>query len=177
VLLHYTFILPLSEGSLWQNAPPETMDDSTPQAFLSSFRSDLLRRRVGFVALAVMLALACLQLLNNLVWYLLIPLFARLIAHSGSVMFDDRQLIFPTQQLMASITQFALAVVAVYYLNRWLVGRRRRPAGPPEQDPVVNELGNNPHDPSLRMSLGALADEANRREEKASAAAEASGTK
>lgn len=158
---------------MWQNAQA-MMDDSTPASFLQSLRTDLLRRRVGFVTLAVLFALACLQFVNNLVWYLVLPILRRILSKSGSVIFDDRALEFPTEALIASVLQFALAIIAVYYLNRWLVGRR---AAVRADEAEVLEEQEPELDPSLNVALGDLADDANRLEQtKASAAAEAPRT-
>jgi hypothetical protein len=53
--------------------------DDTPKAFLEEIRTSILRKRVGQIALAVVIAQAIWRLVNALTWYLLVPTAARML--------------------------------------------------------------------------------------------------
>jgi large-conductance mechanosensitive channel len=94
--------------------------DDTPGHFVQELRSSLLRKRAGQIALAVILAEACLRFLNALTWYLLVPAIGKLLdGHTESVLFQTRTP-FPWQPLLGSMLDFAVALIFVFYLNRWI---------------------------------------------------------
>ena len=96
--------------------------DDTPKAFLEELRSSLLRKRVGQIALAVVLAEAAWRLVSSLTWYLIIPLIARgLRGNTESVLFaGSTNRPFPWENLFGSLLEFGLVVILVFYLNRWV---------------------------------------------------------
>ena len=97
------------------------MDDN-PKAFLEELRSGILKRRVGQIALAVVLAQAVFRLLNSITWYLIVPLIGRALnGHTESVLFEDatrNPLRWDT--LFGAFLEFTLTVIFVFYLNRWI---------------------------------------------------------
>jgi hypothetical protein len=86
-------LLPLlSHIHVTQYADDQTrrMDD-TPKHLLDELRTDLLGKRLGQIALAILLGEAALRFVNSLVWYLLIPIFGRALEnHTASVLFEAR---------------------------------------------------------------------------------------
>ncbi|MFI5107241.1 MAG: hypothetical protein ACHP78_00175 [Terriglobales bacterium] len=135
------------------------MDDN-PRAFLEELKHSIFRRSVGKIALAVVFAMAVMRFISNLIWYLVIPILNEFFRQSGSVLFPkERQ--FPVVQLFGSVMEFAGAVIAVFYLSRWVQKKPREAAiGQAEQ----LELGLEPEEPALQVALGSLAEEANRRD-------------
>jgi len=101
--------------------------DDTPKAFFEELRSGLLKKRVGQIALAVVLAQAVWRLMSSLVWYLIIPVIGRsLEGHTESVLFESAaQRPFPWEALFGSLLEFVLTVVVVFYLNRWIHNKPR----------------------------------------------------
>jgi len=94
--------------------------DDTPGQFIQELRSSLLRKRAGQIALAVILAEVCLRFLNALTWYLIVPTVGKLLeGHTESVLFQTRTP-FPWQPLLGSVLDFAVALIFVFYLNRWI---------------------------------------------------------
>ena len=129
--------------------------DDTPGHFVQELRSSLLRKRAGQIALAVILAEACLRFLNALTWFLIVPTIATLLkGHTESVLFETRTP-FPWQQLLGSALDFAVALIFVFYLNRW-IHRTPGEAGPPltapdllsEPEPEIAPLPAKPERPS-----------------------------
>jgi large-conductance mechanosensitive channel len=106
------------------------MDDS-PKAFLEELRSSILKKRVGQIVLAVVLAEAVWRLINALTWYLIIPIIGRVLeGHTESVLFEGTRHPFPFEALSASFLEFMLTVIVVFYLNRWI--HAKSPQGPIE---------------------------------------------
>jgi large-conductance mechanosensitive channel len=105
--------------------------DDTPKAFFEELRSSILKKRVGQIALAVVLAEAVWHLVNSLTWYLIIPLIGKsLEGHTESVLFETAtRRPIPWENLFGSIMEFILILIVVFYLNRWI---HRRPL-PPEE--------------------------------------------
>jgi large-conductance mechanosensitive channel len=102
------------------------MDDS-PKEFGHEFKSAILKKRVGQIALAVVLAESCIRFLYALTWFLVVPTISSLVAgHSESVLFRTNT-VFPWQQLFGSCLEFALAIIFVFYVNRWIRGTLPRP--------------------------------------------------
>ena len=94
--------------------------DDTPGHFVQELRSSLLRKRAGQIALAVILAQASLRFLNALTWYLIVPTVGKVLeGHTESVLFQTRTP-FPWQPLFGSMLDFAVALIFVFYLNRWI---------------------------------------------------------
>src|SRR5580700_9341486 len=109
---------------LWHNCSAYRgydMDD-TPGHFLQELRSSLLKKRAGQIALAVILAEACLRFLNALTWFLVVPIIAMVMkGHSESVLFERQtRAPFPWQPLFGSLLDFTIALIFVFYLNRWI---------------------------------------------------------
>jgi len=106
--------------------------DNSPREFAHELRSAVLKKRVGQIALAVVLAEACIRFLNSLIWFLVIPIVASLLqGHTESVFFQNK-LIFPWEQLFGSLLEFILAIVFVFYVNRWIRGSLPKPSAPEE---------------------------------------------
>jgi large-conductance mechanosensitive channel len=122
--------------------------DDTPGHFIQELRTSILRKRVGQIALAVVLAEACLRFLNALTWFLIVPLIGDLLdRHTESVLFVTPRP-FPLQQLTGSVLDFGLAVIFVFYLNRWIHRQSasvehslQNPITPPEEG-VENSTAN-----------------------------------
>jgi large-conductance mechanosensitive channel len=94
--------------------------DDTPGHFVQELRSSLLRKRAGQIALAVILAQAAHRFLNALTWYLIVPTIGKLLeGHTESVLFQTRTA-FPWQPLLGSVLDFGVALIFVFYLNRWI---------------------------------------------------------
>jgi large-conductance mechanosensitive channel len=96
--------------------------DDTPKAFLEEFQSSLLKRRVGQIALAVVLAEAAWRLVSSLTWYLIIPLIGRALRGNTESVLLGRATTnpFPLENLFGSLLEFGLVVILVFYLNRWV---------------------------------------------------------
>jgi large-conductance mechanosensitive channel len=101
--------------------------DDTPKDFLEELRSSLLRKRVGQIALAVVLAQAAWRLVTALVWYAIIPIIGKsLRGNTESVLFTGATTHpFPWDNLFGSLLEFTLTVILAFYLNRWI---QRKPA-------------------------------------------------
>jgi large-conductance mechanosensitive channel len=107
--------------------------DDTPKAFFEELRSSIFKKRVGQIALAVVLAEAVWRLVNSLTWYLIIPLIGKsLDGHTESVLFETAtHRPMPWENLFASLLEFVLTLIVVFYLNRWV---QRRPMRAPAPD-------------------------------------------
>jgi large-conductance mechanosensitive channel len=98
------------------------MDDDTPKGLLGELRTTILRKRVGQIALAVVLAEAIWRLVSSLTWYLIIPAIGKF--HHGqteSVLFrsaTNSPIRWDT--LFGSLLEFVLVVIVVIFLNRWV---------------------------------------------------------
>jgi large-conductance mechanosensitive channel len=112
-----------------------TMDD-TPRQFIDELRLAIVRRRIGQIALAVVLAEECIRYLSAIVWYLVIPMIAGLLeGHTESVLFQSqRNRNFPWLQLFGSTLEFVAVIIFVFYVNRWLYGRNRPRRHPDEEE-------------------------------------------
>jgi large-conductance mechanosensitive channel len=101
------------------------MADGSPAQFIDELKGAIIRRRIGQIALAVVLAEACIRYLNSLVWYLIVPLIANIVqGRTESVLFRAPRT-FPWQQLTGSTLEFIVAIVFVFYVNRWIHGLSR----------------------------------------------------
>ena len=141
------------------------MDDN-PRAFLEDLKHSVFRRSVGRIALAVVLAMAVIRFITNLTWYLLLPVLDTFLRQSGSVLFAKREP-FPAVQLVGSVMEFAGAIIAIYYLNRWIQKKRTTTSHAAEQldlsfkqkeEPLLEAAAA----PAVQVDLGSLAEEANR---------------
>jgi large-conductance mechanosensitive channel len=101
--------------------------DDTPGGLVEEFRAALLRKRVGQIALAVVLAQAAWRFINSLVWYCIIPAVGKTFqGHTESVLFETAtHNPFPWKPLFGAALEFTLTLILVFYLNRWI---HRRPA-------------------------------------------------
>jgi large-conductance mechanosensitive channel len=117
------------------------MDDS-PKAVLEELRTSILKKRVGQIALAVVLAEAVWRLINSLTWYLIIPLIGKVVqGHTESVLFESAtRHPIPWENLFGSVLEFVLTLIVVFYLNRW-VQRKPVPASPANIDVEYNSVG------------------------------------
>jgi large-conductance mechanosensitive channel len=99
--------------------------DESPRQFLDGLKLTIFRRRIGQIALAVVLAEACIRYLSALVWYLIIPVISNLLEnHTESVIFANRRS-FPWEQLAGSTIEFATVLIFVYFVNRWIYNLSR----------------------------------------------------
>lgn len=126
--------------------------DDTPGQFLQELRSSLLKKRAGQIALAVILAEACLRFLNALTWFLVVPIIAMVLkGHTESVLFETQtRAPFPWQPLLGSLLDFAIALIFVFYLNRWIhraPGEGRGPAAVPGPEEIESETPSHQTDP------------------------------
>jgi large-conductance mechanosensitive channel len=125
------------------------MDDS-PRQFIDELRFAIVRRRVGQIALAVVLAEECIRYLSAMVWYLIIPIVAKVLeSHTESLLFQSQsQRPFPWIQLFGSTLEFVAAIIFVFYVNRWLYGRNRPRPRPTEEEiraeQMIKERGSEP---------------------------------
>jgi large-conductance mechanosensitive channel len=116
--------------------------DDTPKAFLEELRSSLLKRTVGQIALAVVLAEAAWRFVSSLTWYLIIPMIGKALrGNTESVLFRKSTTYpFPWDNLVGSLLEFGLVVIMVFYLNRW-VQRKPKPFQMPDIEPEFSSTG------------------------------------
>jgi large-conductance mechanosensitive channel len=117
--------------------------DETPKAFLEELRSSLLKRRVGQIALAVVLAQAVWRLINAVTWYLIIPVIGRALrGNTESVLFSGSTAKpLPWESLFGSLLEFALTVILVFYLNRWVQRKATQSAPAESVEPEYSSAG------------------------------------
>jgi large-conductance mechanosensitive channel len=116
--------------------------DDSPKAFLEELRTSLLRKRVGQIALAVVLAQAAWRLVTALTWYLIIPVIGKALRGNTESVLLGRATAnpFPWENLFGSLLEFGLVVIPVFYLNRWIRRREKpdfksEPPSEPEPEP------------------------------------------
>ncbi|MFZ0279815.1 MAG: MscL family protein [Candidatus Sulfotelmatobacter sp.] len=116
--------------------------DDIPKAFLEELRSSVLKKRVGQIALAVVLAEAVWRLVNSLTWYLIIPIIGKsLRGHTESELFESTTTHpMPWENLFGSLMEFVLTVIVVFYLNRW-VQQKPTPSPPLDVETEYNSVG------------------------------------
>jgi large-conductance mechanosensitive channel len=101
------------------------MSDDSPQKFLEELKHSIFRRRIGQIALAIVLAEASIRYLNALIWFLVIPVISNgLKGHTESVLFASQRA-FPWDRLAASTLEIIAAILLVFYANRWMYGLNR----------------------------------------------------
>jgi large-conductance mechanosensitive channel len=99
--------------------------DDTPRQFLDELKFAIARRRIGQIALAVVLAEECIRYLNTLVWYMIIPAVANVLqTHTESVLFQTRSR-FNWELLAGATIEFFTAIIFVFYVNRLVHGRNK----------------------------------------------------
>jgi large-conductance mechanosensitive channel len=102
--------------------------DDTPRAFLEEFRSSILKKRVGQIALAVVLAEAVWRLLNAFTWFLIMPIIGGFIQwQNESVLFARSRGPILWENLFGSLLEFLLTIILVFYANRWIHSKARSP--------------------------------------------------
>lgn len=108
--------------------------DETPKDFLEEIRTSILKKRVGQIALAVVIAEAIWRLVRALTWYLLIPIVGKILqGNTESVLLkNSTSQPFPWEYLGGSVTEFLFTVIVVFYLNRWI--HQKPPANEPEHE-------------------------------------------
>jgi large conductance mechanosensitive channel len=109
------------------------MDDDTPKGLLGELRTTILRKRVGQIALAVVLAEAIWRLVSALTWYLIIPLIGRFLhGQTESVLLEgESSKPIRWDTIFGSVLEFVLVVIVVIFLNRWI---QRKPSRPDDDD-------------------------------------------
>jgi len=113
--------------------------DETPRQFFDELKLAILRRRVGQIALAVVLAQECIRFLNALIWYLVIPLLENALeGHTESLLFQTRRP-FPWINLAGSVLELLAAIIFLFYANRWIYGRNRPRPQPAEEFPTLEQ--------------------------------------
>jgi len=94
--------------------------DDTPKAFVEELRSAILKKRVGQIALAVVLAQAVWRLLNSFTWFLIMPIVRRFLEGGNESVLVGTAGLISWDNVLGSVMEFLLAVVVVFYLNRWI---------------------------------------------------------
>jgi len=109
--------------------------DDTPKGLLGELRSTVLKKRVGQIALAVVLAEAIWRLISALTWYLIIPIIGKFLhGQTESVIFEAaRSNPIRWDTLFGSLLEFVLVVIAILFLNRWI---QRKPSRPSDEEPT-----------------------------------------
>jgi len=121
--------------------------DDTPGQFVQELRYSLLKKRAGQIALAVILAEACLRFLNALTWFLVVPIIAMVLkGHTESVLFETQtRAPFPWQPLFGAILDFSIALIFVFYLNRWI-----HHAAPKDGERLAGSDRSSPSEPEMK---------------------------
>jgi large-conductance mechanosensitive channel len=108
----------------------------SPRQFVDGLKSTIFRRRIGQIALAVVLAEACIRFLNAFVWFFVIPVISNALkGHTESVLFKEQR-IFPWEQLAGQLIDFAVALAFVYFANRWIMNLSRQRIAESEAPPM-----------------------------------------
>jgi len=120
---------------MWQNARTMEPTGESPGELIDGIKFTIFRRRIGQIALAVILAESCIRYLSALVWYLIIPIISNVLAtHTESVLFSTRRN-FPWEMLIGNTIEFATAIIFVFYANRWIY----RLSKPPQRNEEHSE--------------------------------------
>jgi large-conductance mechanosensitive channel len=100
--------------------------DDTPKAFIEEFRASILKKRVGQIAIAVVLAQAVWRLLNAFTWFFLMPIIGGFIQwQNESVLFAKSRGPIVWESLFGSLLEFLLTIIVVFYANRWIHTKAR----------------------------------------------------
>ena len=103
--------------------------DDTPKDFIEEFRAAILKKRVGQIAIAVVLAQAVWRLLNAFTWYLIMPIIARFLQGQTESALLPRSSGTPIlwENFFGSLLEFLLTVIVAFYANRWIHAKPRHP--------------------------------------------------
>lgn len=114
--------------------------DDTPRQFFEEFRSSILKRRIGQIALAVVLAEAIWRLVNAFTWFLAMPIVGRFFSGQTESVLFRRSANSPIalESFFGSVLEFLFTLIVVFYLNRWVM---RRPAKPQPVEPEYSIVG------------------------------------
>ena len=114
------------------------MNDDSPKGLLGELRTTILKKRVGQIALAVVLAEAVWRLVSAFTWYLIVPVIGKFLhGQTESVLFQaPSNTPIRWDTLFGSLLEFLLVVIMVVFLNRWI---QRKPARPQEQEPTEDD--------------------------------------
>jgi large-conductance mechanosensitive channel len=115
--------------------------DETPKGLLAELRTSVLKKRIGQIALAVVLAEALLQLVTALTWYLIIPVIARILhGQTESVLFaKSAESPIRWEMLFGSLLVFVLTLIVVLYLNRWIQRKPKVAIADPEAHSTISD--------------------------------------
>jgi large-conductance mechanosensitive channel len=96
--------------------------DDTPKAFIEEFRSAMLKKRVGQIAIAVVLAQAVWRLINAFTWFLIMPIIGRLEERQTQSVLFPRSSGSPIswENLFGSVLEFLFTIILAFYANRWI---------------------------------------------------------
>lgn len=126
--------------------------DETPNGFLREFRLSVIKRRIGWIAIAIILAQAVLRLSAGITYNLLIPAIAKFFGgNSSSVLYGVASNPFPFAALFGTVLEFLLTMVIVFYLNLWALGR------PLPKPGYYAKKTDEEIDSTLQVDLGSLA--------------------
>jgi large-conductance mechanosensitive channel len=129
--------------------------NDTPGAFLAEFRRSVLKRRIGWIAIAIILAQAILRLMSGVTYYFIVPVLGRMFGgNSDSVLFKGTSDPLPFPKLFGTLLEFGLTIVVVFYLNLWALGKPLPGPANSMEEEVESKLE---PDPSLNVDLGSLA--------------------
>jgi len=114
------------------------MDDDSPKGLIAELRKSVLKKRIGQIALAVVLAEAIWRLISAFTWYLIIPTIGKsLRGQTESVLFEvESRTPMPWDKLFGSVLEFLLVVIMVIFLNRWI---QRKPLPPKEEELIEDD--------------------------------------
>ena len=96
--------------------------DDTPRAFIEEFRSAILKKRVGQIAIAVVLAQAVWRLINAFTWFLIMPIIGRFVERQTESVLFPRSSGTPIswENLFGSVLEFLFTIILAFYANRWI---------------------------------------------------------
>lgn len=128
--------------------------NDTPRDLVAEFRRSVLKRRIGWIVIAIILAQAILRLVGGVTYYLIVPVLGRMFGgNSNSVLFKDPSNPLPFPQLFGTLLEFGLTIIVVFYLNLWALGKPLPGPANPGKEEAENELE---PDQSLNVDLGSL---------------------
>jgi large-conductance mechanosensitive channel len=115
--------------------------DDTPKGLLRELKTSVLKKRVGQIALAVVLAEGVLRLVTALTWYLTIPVIGKsLRGQTESVLFQAASTNpIRWDTLFGSLLEFVLVVILVLFLNRWVQRNPEDDDRVQDEPPVIEE--------------------------------------
>ncbi|HKR86012.1 MAG TPA: MscL family protein [Terriglobales bacterium] len=125
--------------------------DDTPKAFFEELRSGIMKKRVGQIALAVVLAQAIWRFVSSLNWYLVMPVLGRFLHGQTESVFlpNSTARPVPWENLFGSVLEFVFTIMVVFYLHRWI---HKKPVGAQDASEAQYSLGNPVDSNSQRTS-------------------------